>query len=477
MKRSGSHALLVAIVCGVLFSCVSVPEDAGFADVEDIVDDRVGYRLHWDRGSEPDQEVAGSIDRLLAEDLTRDAAVQIALLNNPGLQAIYEELGVTQADVVEAGLLENPTLFGQARFPDGGDGSANLEFEIAQNFLSLLMLPARKKLAAIEFERKKLQVADAVILMAANVSKAYYTALGAITARDLQKKKAIAAENAFGLAMRMKAAGNISDLELAKHQARYEQTRIELAANQEAVLQSREHLNRLMGLWGDRTDWKISAGLPDIPAREAGLENLETKAIENRLDLAAARKGAEAMAQALEITVDWRWVGRVEVGISTERETDRTWLTGPNLSIELPIFNQQQADIARMEARLRQSYRRLSAQAVQIRSEVRTLRDRLVMKRHLVEHYQNTLLPLKQRIVALTLQNYNFMLMGAFALLDAKQGEIDAHQQYQTALRDYWTIRSDLQRALGGSIPNESRAPVHLKPDEMPAADHHSSSG
>ena len=110
-----------------------------------------------------------------------------------------------------------------------------------------------------------------------------------------------------------------------------------------------------------------------IPADEIPVEHLESLAIVNRLDLAAEKKGVEAMAQALGITIDWRWVGQIEVGISTERETDRTWVTGPSLAIELPIFNQRQADIARLEAQLRRSQKRLTAQAIEIRSEVRSL--------------------------------------------------------------------------------------------------------
>jgi len=466
----------IAISCGLFLSCATVPEDAGFADLRDIVDDRMSYRLHWNKGAQPDREVMSAIDRLLSEELTVDGAVQIALLNNADLQAVYEDLGVTQADVVEAGLLENPTLFGQARFPEGGDGSTNLEFEIAQNFLDLLMLPARKRLAAIQFEQKKLQVADAVIQKVARVSRAYYGAVGAISARDDQRQKAIVAENAFELANRMAAAGNISELELAEHQAHYEMARVALGAREEKVLERGENLVLLMGLWGRRTDLKLPRRLPAIPAREAALDGLEAVAVKNRLDLNAARKEVAAMAESLEITIDWRWVGRVEVGISTERETDRSWLTGPNLSIELPVFNQHQADIARMEARLRQSFQRLTARAVRIRSEVRTLRDRLVMKRHLVDHYEKTLLPLRRRIVALTLQNYNFMLMDAFKLLVAKQNEVDAHQRYQMAVRDYWMIRADLQRALGGAIPDPDQAGVHRSQAEMPVADQDSSS-
>lgn len=440
-------------VCSALIACAGVPRDAGFGDVKTMVGARMDHRLHWNKGSQPDQEVARAVDELLATELTPDAAVQIALINNAGLQAVYEDLGVTQADVVEAGLLDNPTIFGQARFPDGSDGAANLEFGIAQNFLNLLMLPARKNLAALQFERKKLLVADAVIQFAADVRKAYFVSVGAVEARELQRGLVAAAENAFELALLMHAAGNLSDLGLAEQQVRYEQARIDLATSEGRYLEDRENLTQMMGLWGERTDWSLMKALPDIPDKGLPLDHLESVAVGNRLDLAGARKEVEAMARALGITVDWRWVGGVEVGISTERDTDRTWVTGPSLSIELPIFNQHQADIARLEAKLRQSHQRLTAQAVQIRSEVRSLRDRLVMQRQLIEHYKKTLLPLKQHIVDLTLRNYNFMLTGAFDLLNAKQNEIETRRLYKAALLGYWVIRTDLQRALGGMAP------------------------
>jgi cobalt-zinc-cadmium efflux system outer membrane protein len=142
----------------------------------------------------------------------------------------------------------------------------------------------------------------------------------------------------------------------------------------------------LMGLWGPHTNWSLPERLADIPAHEIRLERLESMAIENRLDLNAEQKEVEALAQALGLTVDWRWVGRIEVGISSERETDRSWVTGPSLAIELPIFNQRQADIARLEAQLRRSQKRLAAQAINIRSEVRSLRNHLIMKRNLINH-------------------------------------------------------------------------------------------
>ena len=455
--------LLVLLIAG----CAQVPKEAGFNDVKDLVGQRVNYNIQWNQQTEADLEVEKAIEQLLKEELTPEASVQIALLNNPSLQAIYEELDITQADVVEAGLLENPVIFGQARFPNRSEESANYEFGITQNFLNILMQPARKKLSAIRFEQVKLQVADEVIRMIAEVRKSYFSVLGAKQIRDLRDEITLAAGNSFELAQRLHSAGNISDLELATENAHFEQSRLDLANSETALLDAREQLTRLMGLWGSQTNWRLPEQLPDIPAAEIPLENLESMAIENRLDMAAERKAVEALAQALGITIDWRWVGQIEVGVSRERETDRTWVTGPSLAIELPIFNQRQADIARLEAQLRRSQKRLTAQAIEIRSEVRSLRNRLIMQRNMIDHYRRTVLPLREQIVDLTLKNYNYMLIGAFDLLMAKQQEFEAYQKYLEAIRDYWIIRADMQRSLGGRLPGHMQSRQTVQPETV----------
>ena len=420
----------------VIAGCVQVPKEAGFGDVQKLVHQRVDYRLHWNQGSMADEQVAQAIDDLLKNKLSAEEAVQIALLNNQHLQAIYEDLGITQADVVEAGLLENPVFFGQARFPDRSPSMTNLEFEITQNFLNILMLPARKKLAALQFEEVKLKVADEVLKLAAEVRAAYYRAIGAQQIEQMRQHIVEAAAASYEMARRMHTAGNTSDMNLASEQGHYEQARMDYAQSTTLVVEFREQLIRLMGLWGAQTELKLTHQLPDVPAREIALEHLESLAIKNRLDFASARQEVEVLAQALGITLDWRWIGKADVGVSTERDTDGQWVTGPSLALELPIFNQGQADIAKLEARLRQGQKRLAAQAVNIRSEVRSLRARLMMQRHLVAHYKEVVLPLQERIVHLTLQEYNYMLTGVFDLLIARQNELDNYQRYIETVRD-----------------------------------------
>jgi cobalt-zinc-cadmium efflux system outer membrane protein len=270
------------------------------------------------------------------------------------------------------------------------------------------------------------------------------------------------------MAARLHEAGNLGALELANEQGQFEQTRIALADSETRLLAAREKLTRLMGLWGKHTSWKIPAQLPEVPQQEHGLEHLETFAVANRLDMAASRKEVQALSQALGVTIDWRYFGSVDVGLSTERDTDGQWVTGPSLDLELPIFNQGQADIARLQSELRQSQKRLKAQAIEIRSEIRSLRSHLIMARNLIDHYRKVILPLREHIVDLTLQKYNYMLVGTFDILIARQQEFDDYQKYIETVRDYWIIRTDMVRAAGGRLPgaqHNSQIPPTNSPD------------
>src|SRR6478609_6929231 len=100
-----------AIAATAIFLCgCAVHPRAAFDPVARTLAERTGQRIHWVQGGDEDRRVADETRRLLAAELTADSAAQIALFNNPTLQATYERLGVAQADVVQAGLLQNPKL-------------------------------------------------------------------------------------------------------------------------------------------------------------------------------------------------------------------------------------------------------------------------------------------------------------------------------------------------------------------------------
>jgi cobalt-zinc-cadmium efflux system outer membrane protein len=449
--------LLSCAASGLLAGCASVDPAAGFPDVQSTVQERLGKRIRWFLGKPEDAEVEQAIRNLLKEPLTVDAAVEIALLSNRSLQATYEELGVAQADLVQAGLLRNPVLFASARFPTTAPKGTNIEVDVSQSFLELLFLPARKDIAALEFEQAKLRVAHAVLDLAAETRSAYYGAVGARQIADMRKVIAQATEASALFAQRLYEAGNTTELAMTLERASHEQSRQELAKAESDVVSSRERLTKLLGLWGGEAQWKAPPKLPDVPNQEMPLDQLESLAVSRRLDLALLREEVRSLSAGLALAGRVRWFGELTLGVDGERESDHHTVIGPNLSVQLPIFDQGQATLARLEAFVRQREDRLAALAVNIRAEVRSLRDRLMLSRYRIEHLLKVVIPLRERAVALTQEQWNFMLVGAFELIESKRREFEAYHDYIDAVRDYWITKSDLVRALGGNT-KESNA-------------------
>ena len=169
----GHQAGYVLPLLLVLTGCATFDHRAGFSDVSMAVEARSGKRVVWNLGTELDEQTAQEVRALLHDTLTADGAVQVALLNNRDLQALYAELGVAQADLVQAGLLRNSVFDGNVRFLVG-DGSAKVDLDVALDFLGIFYLPLRKRVAAARFEEAKLQVTGAVLDFAATVQASFY---------------------------------------------------------------------------------------------------------------------------------------------------------------------------------------------------------------------------------------------------------------------------------------------------------------
>lgn len=425
--------------------------------VQKTVAARTGQRVHWDRGGPDDARAEQAIQTLLGRELTAESAVQIALLNNHSLQAEFEEIGIAQAELIEAGLLSNPSFAASFRFPSRPPSGTNIEYSIAQNFLDLLVIPLRKRFAAARLAQTETRIADEVLKLAADVKSAFYTAQAREQLLGRLKLITETNETAAEFTKKLHDAGNTSDLELANQQGSYEQSRLEVAQTDLQTRRDRERLNRLLGLWGPNTNWKMADHLPELPGAEISLQHLESRAVAQRLDLQAERMQLDIIGQSLALRTKTRFLpSGVKVGVDTEREPDGQRVTGPTLDLELPIFNQGQGEIAKLTAQYRQAQRRTEALAVNIRSEVREARDQLVAARDLTSYIGKRLLPTQQQALNLTLQQYNYMLKGAYDLLLAKQNEVAAERSYIEAWRDYWIGRAELERAVGGSLSGKS---------------------
>ncbi len=458
--RAASLVLLAA-------GCATVPEGAGFDDVQHTVEERIGRRTVWYRGSAEDAAVQQAVDAMLAKPLGAADAVQIALLANERLQAVYEDLGVAQAELVQAGLLKNPVFDLGARLPSGG-GRAELDLQVAEDFLHVFLIPLRTRIASAEFEATKARVAAAVLDVAAGAREAFLRLQAEMQMVDLDETVAQATAASLATARAIHAAGNIRDLDLAQERVLDDLARLELAQARGAVVERRAELDALMGLWGHRTKWSLAPRLPDVPAEEIPLHDVEPRAVAASLDLDAARHAIDAAGERMGLTGIAAAVSNVDLGVDAERD-DGGWAIGPTLSLPIPIFDQGQAAAAAAEAELRRRVASYRAQAVELRGAVRAAAQRLATARSTALFYRDEVVPLRVRITADTQLQYNAMQVGAFQLLAAKEREIDAGRRSALALRDYWLARAALEHVLAGGSPQ--RAPEARREREPAIAD------
>lgn len=451
---SSRYLLLPAsVLVAGLVGCASVPSDWGRADVG---------RLAAERGH-PVPEGADArafTDRTLASPLTADRAVQLALLNNPVMRRQAAELGFAAAEVYDAGRLANPT-FSLTRLAGDSSAGANvpqLTLGIAFNFVNLLFLPANTRFAKAQLEAAKLNVAAAALDLAADVEAAWYETVGADQLAQMREAAAKAQRASATLAQRYFDAGNISQRELAMEQASASQAALGAISARAEAVEARTRLNKLLGLSADQGRWTLDARLAEPLPKDDAENDLQRLAMDSRLDVAAARRTAQALADRYGITRRTRLINDIEVGVERERDYDGALDVGPTLSLELPLFNWGGGRTAAIQAALLRAEADLDQAVLDLSNDVQLGAAKVAATRARVEEFWRALIPAQETVVEQAQREQNYMLIGIFEVILAKQQTYDAYAGYIEAVRDYWVARAELGRAVGRELPSSRQA-------------------
>ena len=453
-RRLGAISGLILIIAGA-GGCATVAPDKNFSDVQAIALQRLQADIQWhEQAGEPAQQEI----RALLEDgeLTVRKATQIALVNNPEIQAFYEEIGIAEAEFVAAGLLPNPVLSATVRFPDRSPLGTNVEFDIIGNLLNLLMRSARMHVSALAADESVLRVSSRVLEFAAEVEQAFLRLQGALNKYTLLQQMAEAARATSALADHMHQAGNLDALTRALDQALAEQAQVDLLRAELNVAQRQSKLRQMMGLTDDGKALPVVGELPAVPSAAPVFAELRWSPLEHRLDLAVAKQVLERLSATYGMKLDWSWLSLLEAGVSGARDPDRQFVVGPSLNIALPLFDRGQADLARTAAELRRQQQQVAALALEILTEVGTARARVEKQHAIALRYRDTLVPLHRRIAELSEKRYEYMLAGAFDLLAARKERLRVSSEYVDAVTEYWIAEAELRRALGGGYAGQT---------------------
>jgi outer membrane protein TolC len=437
----------VVLVAALLAGCATFSADGGFGVVEQAAQQRLGKDLQLSRSAADQTAIEGRVARLLLRPLSVDDAVQLALLNNRGLQASLQELGIGEAELVQAGRLPNPG-FSFSRLTRGGEIELErgLHFDLAR----LLLLPQMQQLEGRRFAQTQGSVTTAVLALAADTRKAYVNALAADETVRYRRQVMQVADASAELARRMAQVGNFNKLQQAREQSFYADAALNLALAMQAQRSARERLTRLLGVWGEQTAFRLPERLPDLPPAPAEQPDIERSAMAQRLDVQGAAQAVEQTALNLGLTRTTRFINVLELGAVNNSSNTEATQRGWELRFELPLFDWGDARIARAEAVYMQALHRAAGAAINARSEVREAYGNYRSAYDIARHHRDEIVPLRKQIADENLLRYNGMLIGVFELLADARIQIASVAASIEALRDFWIAQADLEMALIG---------------------------
>ncbi|MCA1384522.1 MULTISPECIES: TolC family protein [Bradyrhizobium] len=446
---------LLVIAALSMSGCAAFSPDGGMTDVSDLTSRTINKDVAFVRSAEGAAAVDARVRQLLSRTLSVDAAVQIALLNNKGLQAAYNELALAETELVEQSLPANP-VFAVSRIT--GNGASEIERQVVGDILALATLPFRSEIARERFRGAQLRAALATLRLASDVRRAYVRAVAANEMVGLLTDAKATAESTAQLALKLGETGSLNKLDQAREQVFYAETTADLATARQMAGSARERLARLMGLWDDGLDFRLPDQLPPLPRRPLALPTIEADAVAHRIDLQIARLELAALAKALNLTEATRFVTLLDLAGISRRTQDPE---GPpfrergfDLQFQIPIFDGGEVRVRQAAETYNLAFNRLTERAVNVRSEARDAYRVYRSTYDIAGHYQREIIPLRKIITEEMQLRFSSMQVDIFALLtEARQrlaalrGAIDARQRFFLA-------QADLQTAVnGGGLP------------------------
>lgn len=486
-----AHALrriVASALIGQVVACAAVKPSDDFQEARALIRDRTNSADVFD--PEAEEMTAQKVQNLLTDGLTIDDAVCVALLNNRGLQALFQEIGVSRADVVQSSLFTNPTLSLGARFPEGG-ARPELTAGIAQQIADLWQIPVRKKIAEARLDQTIFSIAQHANELAAAVRRKYTLLAAALRAEEIERKSVDLAQQSLDLIRTRFEIGESDPFDVHLVEGQLLSAQVELASLESERKAMEIGLARALGLSRDMPELTIVDSLPSPVRRKMDVNGLLLRAAAERLDVRVAALSVDAAES--ELVKQCRNVfPSVVVGLTGERTERRGLpdrdvladtarasiaagqltapsiqpqsqrdqqrrqfidaLLGPTLSITLPLWDQNQAGVAKAKFQVIQRRKQLDDLLDTVAEQVRLAALRVDRAGSLIQFFDDQVIPRSSENVERSQAVYQSGQQGILVWIDAQEGLI-AHQRRLIATQsDYSLALIDLELSVGGRL-------------------------
>lgn len=375
-----------------------------------------------------------------------DRAVQWAFAHNPEVRAALARLDATQAERLQAALLDNPMVALMALRPEGG-GRYLLEYGLMQSLYELLSRSRRIDVADAEAQRREAEVLLDLVTLAQDTRAALVEAWFAEQAVQLEQQQWAVADESQRLALREVQQGIAPASAALAQQGAFAERAQALRAAEAAQLASRARLAGRLGL-SSAEGLLLPAELPMPPLADFDAAEWQAWAVQHRAERRIATAQLEqARAQAALETGAWRDT-QPAVELGGMRDPKGMAMRGAKLQISLPLFDRGQARRALAAARIAEAEQESEALRRRVSLEVETafatllvLRDGAVQAERRL-HQQQQFEALAQRVHAQGLGE-------RAALQTARRERLMAAAERLQAERMLWSSLLELERAAG----------------------------
>jgi len=436
LKSAASWAALLA-------SCTAVDTTAEYDDAAKAVQSATGVEQAYHPHRE--EELLQRQAQLLEHGLELREAVELGLLRNPFFQAAFRNVGIAEANRIQAGLLSNPSLSAALRFPLEGGGSAQIEGGLLTGISDLWQIPERSRVAQNALERTILELAHSSVQLASNIRTAYIEFLAAEQLLTIAQENRDSAVRLVDVVQARLEVGAATAIDHKLVELEFIDTEV---AVRDARFVSGEQRRRLMTLLGyDHVpaNMNLIAALPTSSGELPEIEILRGIASKQRLDIKAAH--ARLHESMTELHRQHGLVVKVvELGVSAERESD--WALGPALSLELPIFDQNQAQIAKAVETLAQNQALLRAVKIAAAQDVSSAHARAQAEWDAARLFSKQVSRANETLDLAQL-SYEAGKTTITSVIEAQRKLLKARRMHITRIGAMAAAISDLERATG----------------------------
>jgi outer membrane protein, heavy metal efflux system len=458
MHRYRSTWLALPAAALLLAGCALPSSRENAAAMTGMVARQTQAPLQWRRDAAADAKARAASEAMLADGLTLDESVSVAFLLNPDLQVYFEQLEISRSQYVAAATPPNPVAIVGIREP-GGSLSAfypgrNVTVGVLQNVINLLNMPDRRRIARRDLERARVEAASRSTQFGARVAQAWLEYNAALRIEELRGRSQAIVQTALDNLTAAHARNpDVTPAVAANRAAQLAQQRASLFRYRNLVLRAgvdaataREKLGLLLGIAGWRDNWRLAGELPALPAVDFDTRALEEAGLEKRFDVIAAARAVDTRLAVLAMQRRFRWINQLDLGVFRDKAIGGTAFSGPNAVVEIPLFDQRQAQLLAADAELRSALRNLESARGSARADIRTHEQEMRLTRSLLENYDGSIIPNQQAMA---------VGLGTSGSPDdpdrlALRLTMIATQEEQVGLlRDYWRARSALALSLG----------------------------